>query len=53
MRQLRADFEGALHHVYSRGIDGRDIFRNDQDRLFFLYWLGQVVEKFGLLKQDP
>jgi putative transposase len=47
MRQLRPDFAGALHHVYSRGIDGRDIFRNDDDRLFFLHWLGLVVEKFG------
>ena len=46
-RQLRADFNGALHHVYSRGIDGRDIFRTDQDRLFFLEWLGRVVGRFG------
>ena len=33
MRQLRADFAGALHHVYNRGLDGRDIFVDDADRL--------------------
>jgi REP element-mobilizing transposase RayT len=47
MRQLRPDFAGALHHVYNRGIDGRDIFRDDRDRLFFLHWLARIVEKFG------
>ena len=47
MRQLRPDFAGALHHVYNRGIDGRDIFRDDRDRSFFLKWLGSVAEKFG------
>jgi putative transposase len=46
-RQLRPDFDGAVHHVYNRGIDGRDIFLDDEDRLFFLHWLGQMVEKFG------
>lgn len=46
-RQLRPDFEGAFHHVYNRGIEGRDIFRDDADRLFFLDWLGRVAEKFG------
>ncbi len=46
-RQLRADFAGALHHVYNRGLDGRDIFHDDGDRLFFLFWLGQMVAKFG------
>ena len=46
-RQLRADFAGALHHVYNRGIDGRDIFRDDRDREFFLRWLGDVAAKFG------
>ena len=45
MRQLRPDFAGALHHVYNRGIDGRDIFRDDRDRSFFLEWLGSVAEK--------
>jgi REP element-mobilizing transposase RayT len=47
MRQLRADFPGAVHHVYSRGHGGKDIFRSNADRLFFLEWLGKVVLKFG------
>src|SRR5687767_4649122 len=46
-RQLRPDFKGALHHVYNRGLDGRDIFKSKADRLLFLEWLGRMVLKFG------
>jgi len=46
-RQLRPDFDGALHHVHNRGLDGRDIFRSNADRLLFLEWLGNMVVKFG------
>jgi len=31
----RIDFPGAIHHVYGRGIEKRDIFRDDDDRKEF------------------
>jgi putative transposase len=46
-RQLRADFEGAPHHVYSRGHDGCAIFRSHAERLLFLDLLGRMVAKCG------
>ena len=35
-RQSRIDAPGALHHVIVRGIERRNIFRDDQDRYNFL-----------------
>jgi hypothetical protein len=35
-RIARLHVPGALHHVMSRGIDGRDIFIDDEDRNLFL-----------------
>lgn len=46
-RQIRADFKGALHHVYNRGLDGRPIFGSDADRELFLDLLARAVSKFG------
>jgi len=31
-RQARLDAPGALHHVIIKGIEGRKIINNDQDR---------------------
>lgn len=31
-RQARLDAPGTLHHVMIRGIEGREIFRDDVDR---------------------
>jgi len=35
-RQPRLDATGTLHHVMIRGIDGKGIFRNTQDREDFV-----------------
>jgi len=42
-RQARLDVPGALHHIMVRGIDKTDIFKDDQDRSFFLERLGLNV----------
>ena len=38
LRKARIDAPGALHHIMVRGIEGKKIFRdnNDRDDLFFL-----------------
>jgi len=46
-RKARLDAPGTLHHVMIRGLEGRDIFRNDEDRENFLSRLGQLVKKTG------
>lgn len=46
-RKARLDTPGTLHHVMIRGLEGRDIFRNDEDRENFLSRLGQLVKKTG------
>ena len=38
---------GLVHHVMARGIEGRDIFRDDEDREAFLGRLGEVVSEAG------
>jgi putative transposase len=42
-RRARIDAPGAVHHVIARGIEGTAIFRDDQDRDFFLKRLGDIV----------
>ena len=44
-RQARIDAPGALHHVMCRGIERRDIFRDNQDRRNFVDRLGRVVSE--------
>ena len=46
-RQARLDAPGTLQHVMIRGIDGLEIFRDDQDREDFLLRIGQLVESTG------
>jgi len=46
-RPLRIEFPGAIHHVTSRGNDGINIFRDDDDRRKFLDFLGKAVVRFG------
>ena len=43
-RQWRIEYEGALYHVMSRGNDGLEIVRDDEDRKLFLLLLGEIVE---------
>ena len=42
-RRPRLDAPGALHHVMTRGIEGKKIFRNRNDYEDFLSRLEQVV----------
>ncbi len=44
-RQARLDAPGVLHHVIIRGIEGRKIFRNNQDRDNFMERLGTLLPK--------
>ncbi len=46
-RQLRLQYEGALWHITNRGNEGRDIFRNDRDRLAFLELLAKAVLRYN------
>ena len=48
-RPLRIEYEGALHHVTSRGDERRGIFLDDADRVAFLEILDDVVGRFGWL----
>ncbi len=47
-RALRAEFEGAVYHVMTRGNERHSIFRADTDRQQFLDTLAEGVERFGL-----
>ena len=42
-RKARIDAAGALHHIIIRGIEGRSIFRADQDRSNFLDRLEDLI----------
>jgi putative transposase len=44
-RQPRLDAPGLLQHVMARGIEGREIFKDDQDRSSFLERLAIVLEE--------
>ncbi|MGK2905155.1 MAG: transposase, partial [Desulfuromonadales bacterium] len=46
-RQPRLDMPGLVHHVMARGIEGRAIFRDDDDREAFLKRLMDGVNKSG------
>lgn len=46
-RPLRLEFPGAVWHVTSRGNEGREIFRDGQDRERFVSILGRTVSLFG------
>jgi REP element-mobilizing transposase RayT len=47
-RGPRIDFPGAIHHVYARGIERRDIFFDDSDRNSFLGRVGLNLSKCGM-----
>ena len=42
-RQARLDVPGALHHIMVRGINKSAIFQDNQDKLRFLWRLGENV----------
>lgn len=47
-RGPRIDFPGAIHHVYARGIEKRNIFLDDSDRVFFLGKVGANLSRWGI-----
>jgi len=44
-RQPRLDAPGLLQHVMARGIERREIFKDDQDRQSFLERLAVILEE--------
>jgi len=44
-RQARIDAPSALHHIICRGIERRNIFKDNTDRNRFLERLGSVLQK--------
>jgi putative transposase len=44
-RKRRIVVPGEIHHVMARGIDGKDIFKDDEDRQKFLDIFGSVLKK--------
>ena len=47
-RNLRVEFEGAIHHVTVRGNNRRNLFVDDKDRVRFLDRLAEEVEIHGV-----
>ncbi len=47
-RGPRTDFPGAVHHVFARGIEKRDIFLSDTDRGSFLHRVGINLSRWGM-----
>jgi len=48
-RKSRIDTPGALHHIIARGIDSKNIFKDDKDRGDFLERLGAITVMRRLL----
>lgn len=48
-RPLRVEFAGALYHIISRGIEGRNIFIDRKDRERFIQYLKENLERYGLI----
>ncbi len=46
-RYARLDAPGAMHHVMARGLEGRDLFRDDEDRRLFVELAGKVCRETG------
>jgi len=46
-RPLRLEYADSVHHVMSRGIEGRRICSDDTDRDIWLEILGRAAERFG------
>lgn len=46
-RQSQLDTPGTLHHVMIRGIEGKSIFRDNQERKGFVARLGNLTKQTG------
>ncbi|MEK7271020.1 MAG: transposase [Planctomycetota bacterium] len=47
-RLARIDAPGALHHVIARGMERREIFRDDEDRRWFVERLGNALQEMRM-----
>ena len=47
-RQIRPDWEGALHHVMARGIDGKAVFNSTRDRMDLCRRISQLFADTGI-----
>lgn len=48
MRIARFTYEGAYHHIISRGLNGNDIFIDDGDRIYFTRLLEEKTGLYGI-----
>jgi hypothetical protein len=48
-RQARLDAPGTLHHVIIRGIERKEIVKDDHDRQNFVYRMGTIALETGTL----
>ncbi len=46
-RSIRIEHPGALYHVMARGNRREPIYRDDDDRRFFLAAMGEACERTG------
>ena len=44
--RIKRYIEGGYYHIYNRGIDGREIFADEQDYRTFLYTLKRYLEPY-------
>jgi hypothetical protein len=49
-RQARLDTPGTLHHVIIRGIERKEIVKDDQDRQNFVYCMGTIALERRILQ---
>ena len=47
LREARLDAPGTLHHVMIRGLEGKEIFYDHEDRENFLLRIGQLAKRTG------
>jgi len=52
-RSIRIEHAGALYHVMARGNRREPIYRDDDDRRFFLKTLAEACERTGWRVQTP
>ena len=48
-RALRIKYKGALYHITSRGNERKNIFRDDQDRKYFIQTLNESLNIYKVI----
>ena len=47
-RPIRIVYEGAVYHITIRGNERRPIFKNDEDRSYFIAKLAESVQRYDV-----